>query len=246
MTRPVEKTPTTNKGEGHRKRLRERFLQNGLAGFQDYEVLELLLSLNTPRKDTKQQAKELIRRFGSFHRVLEAQAEALCQVKGVGPANSFGIRLIKAAADRYLETRLIDRDIIRDQESLLRFLEHGLAHKDRESFLGIFLDAKNRVIKAETLFRGSLTASAVYPREVVARALHHGAAAVIFAHNHPSGDARPSDQDRRITRQLCLALRFCGIRVHDHMIVAKEGHFSFAAQGLVAEYLEEFNRFDAS
>ena len=238
------KTKTTHKSEGHRKRLRERFLTKGLAGFQDYEVLELLLSLNTPRQDTKQQAKALIEYFGSLHRVMEADPKALCSVKGVGPANSFGIQLIKAAADRYLETRIINRDVVRDQESLLAYLEHHMVHKDRERFLGIFLDAKNRVIASEVLFRGTLTASAVYPREVIARALHHEAAAVIFAHNHPSGDVRPSTEDRRITRQLCLALKFTGILVHDHMIVGKQGHYSFAAQGLVGEYLEEFYRFD--
>jgi DNA repair protein RadC len=241
----MEKKPATHKGEGHRKRLRERFLNNGLHGFQDYEVLELLLSLNTPRQDTKQQAKDLIDTFGSLHRVMEADPKALCAVKGVGPANSFGIRLIKAAADRYLEARILNRDVIQDQNNLLAYLEHHMAHKDRENFLGIFLDAKNRVIASEILFRGTLTASAVYPREVIARALHHQAAAMIFAHNHPSGDIQPSTEDRRITRQLCLALKFSGILVHDHMIVGKQGHFSFAAQGLVAEYLEEFKRFDS-
>jgi DNA repair protein RadC len=242
----MERTRAKNRGDGHRKRLRERFLKNGLEGFQDYEVLELLLSLNTPRQDTKQQAKDLIKTFKSFHRVLEADTRSLCAVKGVGPANSFGIRLIKAAADRYLEARLVHRDVIQDQESLLAYLDHYMAHKDREIFLGIFLDAKNRVIETEALFRGSLTASAVYPREVISRALHHGAAAVIFAHNHPSGDTRPSAEDRRITRQLCLALKFTGIILHDHMIVGREGHYSFAAQGLVAEYLQEFERFDPS
>ncbi len=240
----MEKKRATNKSQGHRKRLRERFLNSGLKGFQDYEVLELLLSLNTPRKDTKQQAKGLMQAFGSFHRVMEADAKALCSVEGVGPANSFGIRLIKAAADRYLETRIINRDVIQDQDSLLAYLEHHMAHKDREIFLGIFLDAKNRVIASEVLFRGTLTASAVYPREVIARALHNEACAVIFAHNHPSGDVEPSAEDRRITRQLCLALKFSGIVVHDHMIVGKKGHYSFAGNGLVAEYMEEFNRFD--
>ncbi|MCG8614800.1 MAG: hypothetical protein MI802_01180, partial [Desulfobacterales bacterium] len=99
----METQTKRHKGDGHRKRLRERFLASGLSGFQDYEVLELLLSLNTPRKDTKQAAKDLIDIFGSLHRVLEASTRDLCRIKGVGPANSFGIHLIKAAADRYLE-----------------------------------------------------------------------------------------------------------------------------------------------
>lgn len=231
-----------HKGRGHRKRLRERFLQNGLAGFQDYEVLELLLSLNTPRQDTKQQAKDLIKRFGTLHRVLEADAKALAQTHGVGPANSFGIQLIKAAADRYLENRLVERDVVSDPDSLLRYLRHTTAYKDREVFMGLFLDAKNRVLASEVLFSGTLTASAVYPREVIARALHHEAAAVIFAHNHPSGDADPSAEDRQMTRKLCLALRFSGILVHDHLVIGKAAHFSFAAHGLVAEYNKEYHR----
>jgi len=230
----------THKGQGHRKRLRERFLSAGLSGFQDYEVLELLLSLNTPRRDTKEAAKELMKAFKTFHRVLEAPTEALCRIKGVGPANSFGIHLIKAVADRYLETRMEQRDVVKDPESLLAFLHQTIGYKEREHFLGIFLDAKNRVTASEILFTGSLTASAVYPREVIARALNHHAASVIFAHNHPSGDIQPSKQDIRITRTLNFALKFAGINVHDHIITGSEGYYSFAAQGLIGEFNREF------
>jgi len=230
----------THKGQGHRKRLRERFLSAGLSGFQDYEVLELLLSLNTPRRDTKEAAKDLMKAFKTFHRVLEAPTEALCRIKGVGPANSFGIHLIKAVADRYLETRMEQRDVVKDPESLLAFLHQTIGYKEREHFLGIFLDAKNRVTASEILFTGSLTASAVYPREVIARALNHHAASVIFAHNHPSGDIQPSKQDIRITRTLNFALKFAGINVHDHIITGSEGYYSFASHGLIGEFNQEF------
>ncbi len=229
-----------HRGDGHRKRLRERFLSAGLSGFQDYEVLELLLSLNTPRRDTKQAAKDLMKAFKTFHRVLEAPTEALCGIKGVGPANSFGIHLIKAVADRYLETRMAQRDVVKDPDSLLAFLNQTIGYKEREHFLGIFLDAKNRVMASEILFTGSLTASAVYPREVIARALVHHAASVIFAHNHPSGDIQPSKQDIRITRTLNFALKFAGINVHDHIITGSEGCYSFAAQGLIGTFNREF------
>lgn len=229
-----------HKGDGHRKRLRERFLSAGISGFQDYEVLELLLSLNTPRRDTKQAAKDLMKAFETFHRVLEAPTEALCRIKGVGPANSFGIHLIKAVADRYLEARMTRRDVVKDPDSLLAFLNQTIGYKEREHFLGIFLDAKNRVSASEILFTGSLTASAVYPREVIARALSHHAASVIFAHNHPSGDIQPSKQDVRITRTLNFALKFAGINVHDHIITGSEGYYSFAAQGLMGEFNREF------
>ncbi|MCG8684432.1 MAG: DNA repair protein RadC [Desulfobacterales bacterium] len=232
----------THKGEGHRKRLRERFLSSGLSGFQDYEVLELLLALNTPRKDTKQAAKDLLKEFKTFHRVMEAGTRDLCRINGVGPANSFGIHLIKAVADRYLETRMVSRDVVKDPESLLAYLNQTIGYKEREHFIGIFLDAKNRVTASEVLFTGTLTASAVYPREVISRALAHNAASVIFAHNHPSGDITPSKQDIRITRTLYFALKFAGINVHDHLITGSEGYYSFATQGLMTDFTREFEK----
>ncbi len=232
----------THKGEGHRKRLRERFLNSGLSGFQDYEVLELLLALNTPRKDTKQAAKDLLKEFKTFHRVLEAGTRDLCRIKGVGPANSFGIHLIKAVADRYLETRMVSRDVVKDPESLLAYLNQTIGYKEREHFIGVFLDAKNRVTVSEILFTGTLTASAVYPREVISRALAHNAASVIFAHNHPSGDITPSKQDIRITRTLYFALKFAGINVHDHLITGSEGYYSFASNGMMTDFTREFEK----
>ncbi len=233
---------TTNKGAGHRQRLKERFLQAGLSGFQDYEVLELLLHINTPRKDTKQAAKDLLEEFKTLPRVLEADTGALCRIKGVGPANSFGIHLIKAVADRYLETRLVQRDVVKDPDSLITFLNQAIGYKTRENFLGIFLDAKNRVLVSEILFTGTLTASAVYPREVLSRCLAHNAASVVFAHNHPSGEITPSVQDIRITRTLFFALKFAGINVHDHIITGSQGYYSFAAQGLMPRFQREFDQ----
>ena len=232
----------THKGAGHRKRLKEKFLSAGLSGFQDYEVLELLLALNTPRKDTKQPAKDLLKEFKDFHRVLEASTSDLCRIKGVGPANSFGIHLIKAVADRYLETRMVNRDVVKDPDSLLAFLNQMIGYKEREHFLGIFLDAKNRVTASDILFTGTLTASAVYPREVLSKALTHNAASVIFAHNHPSGDITPSKQDLAITRTLCFALKFAGINVHDHIITGSDGYYSFADQGQMTKIFGEFEK----
>ena len=237
---------TTNKGAGHRQRLKGRFLQSGLSGFQDYEVLELLLTLNTPRKDTKQAAKDLLKAFKTLPRVLEADTQALCRIKGVGPSNSFGIHLIKAVADRYLETRLVQRDVVKDPDSLIAFLNQTIGYKARENFSGIFLDAKNRVLTSEILFTGTLTASAVYPREVISRCLVHNAASVVFAHNHPSGDITPSVQDIRITRTLFFALKFAGINVHDHIITGSQGYYSFAAQGLMTRFQREFDQINES
>lgn len=237
MTR---KATSSHKGEGHRKRLRDRFLKSGLQGFSDYEVIELLLSLNTPRKDCKESAKLLLDRFKTFPAVLEASHGSLCDIPGVGPANSLGIRLIKEAADRYLETRIISRDVVQNQRDLLDFLNQTMGHRTKEVFAGIFLDAKNRVLTSEILFTGTLTSSSVYPREVIISALKHNAAAMIVAHNHPSGDATPSKSDMEITKKLFFALKYVGIILHEHMIISSGGFFSFAAQGLISQFNTEF------
>ncbi len=238
----MENQTQRHKGEGHRGRLRERFLTSGLSGFHDYEVLELLLSLTTPRKDTKQAAKDLLKEFKTFQGVLEAKASALARVNGVGPVNSLGIQLVKAVADRYLEARILHRDVVKDAASLVDFLHHVIGYKDKEHFVGIFLDAKNRVLASEILFTGSLTASAVYPREVIVQALAHRAAAVIFAHNHPSGDTQPSNTDIQMTRKLVFALSPVGIIVHEHIITGSDGYYSFAAHGLITQFIQEYEQ----
>ena len=235
-------SPLIHKGLGHRLRLKERFLKNGLNGFHDYEVIELLLSLNTPRKDCKQSAKQLLKRFKTFQGVLEANIESLCEINGVGPANSFGIRLIKQVSDRYLESRIIEKDVVENQSDLIDYLNQTIGHKNKEVFLAVFLDAKNRVLISKILFEGTLTTSSVYPREVIIRALQHNAAAVIFAHNHPSGDVEPSTSDIQITKKLCLALKYVGIIVHEHMIVGTQGIYSFAAHGLITDFNKEFDK----
>jgi len=236
----TKKILPTNKGEGHRKRLKDRFFNNGLQGFHDYEVIELLLSLNTPRKDCKQSAKLLLNRFETFQAVLEANHESLCEIEGVGPANSLGIRLIKEVADRYLESKIISKDVVQNPKELMAYLNHTLGHKKKELFAAIFLDAKNRVLTCKILFTGTLTSSSVYPREVIIAALQHNAAAVIFAHNHPSGDVEPSKSDIQITRKLFFALKYVGIVVHEHMVIGSEGFYSFAAQGLMSKFNTQF------
>lgn len=231
---------STHKGEGHRKRLRDRFLKSGLQGFHDYEVIELLLSLNTPRKDCKQSAKLLLKQFKTFQGVLEAGLESLCEIQGVGPANSLGIRLIKEVSDRYLEAKIISKDVVQNPKDLMEYLHHAIGHKTKEVFVGIFLDAKNRVLTSKILFTGTLTTSSVYPREVIISALQHNAAAVIFAHNHPSGDVEPSKSDIQITRKLFFALKYVEIVLHEHMIIGNEGFYSFAAQGRISKFNKEF------
>ncbi len=230
-----------NKGNGHRKRLRDKFLGSGLTGFHDYEVVELLLTLATPRKDCKDAAKAAMRQFKTLQGVLEASPKALCEVPGIGPKNLFGIKLIKAVADRYLEKRLLHRNALNNSKELFEYLNHSIRDKARECFNVVFLDAKNKVIATETLFEGTLTASSVYPREVVLAALNHHAAALIFAHNHPSGDPKPSQEDVAITRQLVFACRVVGITVHEHLIIGNNRYFSFADDGDISRMNREYD-----
>ena len=231
-----------HKAEGHRKRLREKFLKSGLTGFHDYEVIELLLSIATPRKDCKETAKGALKKFKSLQGVLGATARELRQVDGIGPANLFGIKLIKAVADRYLEKKLINMEPLNNSKELFDYLYHTIRDKSQECFKVIFLDAKNKVIAIETLFTGTLTASSVYPREVILAALNNHAAALIFVHNHPSGEPKPSAEDISITRQLVFACIVMGITVHEHIIIGQNTYFSFADQGYIARMVREFDQ----
>ncbi|NVM21555.1 MAG: DNA repair protein RadC [Desulfobacterales bacterium] len=231
---------TGHKGEGHRGRLRERFLASGLEGFHDYEVIELLLTLGTPRKDCKEQAKAALKRFKTLQGVIEAPAEQLQKIKGIGQKNLFSIQFVHAVAERYLKKRLIKKDPIRSSKELFDYLYHSLRDKKREIFKVVFLDAQNRILTIETLFEGTLTASSVYPREVVQAALKHHAAALFLVHNHPSGEPRPSREDTLLTRQLIHACRVMGITVHEHLIIGDNTYFSFADQGYIAEMNREY------
>ena len=231
----------SHKGDGHRKRLRERFMSTGLSGFQDYEVIELLLTLATPRKDCKEAAKETLKRFKTLHGVFEASPTELSEIDGIGPSNQLGLRLIKEVAIRYLENRLIDQETITHSRDLMDYLNMAIRDKRVECFVAVYLNAKNRVIATETLFTGTLTASSVYPREVVQSALNHKAAALIFAHNHPSGDPEPSPEDIAITRQLVFACKTMGITVHEHLIIGSGGFYSFADKGHIVRFNREYS-----
>jgi DNA repair protein RadC len=228
-----------SKYAGHRGRLRERFLNDGLKGFHDYEVIELLLTLATPRKDCKEMAKSALKRFKTLSGVLEASVAELCEIDGVGPKNVFGLKLIPAVARRYLYQRLEDKPLLNNSKQLFEYLTLQLRDQPKEVFLAIFLSAKNKILSTDILFEGTLTSSSVYPREVVKAALEHRAAAVIFAHNHPSGDPTPSPEDLSITRQLLHALYLVGIVVHEHLIIGADRYYSFAEMGHIGHMVRK-------
>jgi len=224
----------TSKGnEGHRQRLREKFLKNGLDGFLDYEIIELLLTLGTPRSDCKQSAKDALKKFESLKSVLEATPADLKKIKGIGDNNVFGLKISQAVSRRYLADKIINKDFIRSADEVKEYLQHELRDKNREVFLAIYLNGRNQIIKMEELFQGTLSTSAVYPREVVKRALENDAAALVFVHNHPSGNPNPSQDDLSITNKLKDALMSIDVSVHDHIIIAGNDVYSFADHGLI-------------
>ena len=219
--------------EGHRQRLRDKFLNNSLAGFHDYEIIELLLTLGTPRKDCKQSAKDALKKFGALKAVLEADAVDLKTVRGIGDKNVFGLKIAQAVARRYLADRVVDKDFIRSSKEVLEYLQHNLRDKNREVFMIIYLNGRNQIINMEEVFEGTLSTSAVYPREVVKRALDNEAAALVFVHNHPSGNPKPSKEDLTITNKLKEAAQSIDVAIHDHLIIAGNEVYSFADHGLI-------------
>ena len=221
---------------GHRARLREKFRRSGLAGFLDHEVIELLLSLGTPRRDCKRPAKEALREFKSLRGVLEAAPEELQRIRGIGSRNVLGLRLIHEVSRRFLRERMIGRPACHSSREVYEYLTHALRDQKREKFKVIFLDPKNQILTEKTLFEGTVDSSVVYPREVIRDALLFGASALIFAHNHPSGDPDPSLCDKEITRDLVFAARLVEIRVLDHIVIGNNRYFSFADEGLIDDY----------
>ena len=228
---------------GHRKRLRERFQKTGLASFQDYEAVELLLTLAIPRKDVKNAAKEAIKKFGSFRGVLDAPVEELKKLPGVGEVAPLAIRFIREAANLYLQPRTSSDLTLRRTEPetisleepkiLFDYCRAALGAQPNEVFKVIHLDSRYRVIDVETLAEGTIDRATVYPRKVMESALKKRASTLVFAHNHPDGNINPSDYDKTITRALILAAKALNINILDHIIVSKDEVFSFRKEGLL-------------
>ncbi len=226
--------------EEHRKRLRQKFLKSGIKGFHDYEIVELLLTLGTPRKDCKPQAKEAIKRFKTLRGVLQAPPEELQKIHGIGPSNIFGIKLIREVPQEFLKEKVLDKSYCKSSKEVFDYLYFSMRDLSKEIFKVMFLNVQNQVIEVEDLFEGTLTASAIYPREIMEKAIKHNAAALIFAHNHPSGNSDPSDDDKRITRDLLFVGNMMQIRVLDHIIIGDNRYYSFADAGLIEEYNQSF------
>jgi len=220
---------------GHRQRLRERFLKSGLAGFADYEVIELLLTLAIPRSDVKQPAKGLIARFGTLHGILDAPIGELRTVPGIGNVTPVALQIIKAAATLYLQQGGEGRDSLADPTRLSEFWRMRIGTLQNEVVEVAYLDSGYRLLRdgVETLEEGTIDRAAVYPRRVIEAALKRGAAAVVLAHNHPNGNVTPSEHDKALTRAIVLAAETVHLKVVDHLIVSAQETFSFRKAGLL-------------
>ncbi len=218
---------------GHRERLRDRFQKAGADGLKDYELLELLLTYAIPRKDVKPYAKALIKRFGSLGGILDASQREIEEVEKIGPISSTLIHLIKEICGEYLAEKMKGKEALSSPQAVLDFARMKLSGLPHEAFMVIFLNSKNRVLDYEILQEGTLDRTVIYPRRLLESALAHKAAGIIFVHNHPSGDAQPSPEDKNLTRSLMEAARTIDLRVLDHLIVGQEGYCSFVESRLM-------------
>ena len=218
--------------DGHRKRLRERFLSVGLDGFADYEIVELLLTLGTPRRDCKQQAKQATNYFKNLIGVLNASDEELQTIRGIGPVNIFGIKLLRNLFERYSRESIVGSNLLNTPYLAKDYLREKIGKENKEHFVVMYLDSRDRVVTDDVSI-GILNASIIHPREVFQKAILKNASQVIFGHNHPSGDEKPSEDDIAITKRLIEAGKIIGIKVLDHIIVTKNNCSSLKEFGVV-------------
>jgi DNA repair protein RadC len=223
--------PSTD-ASGHRARLRQRLFEGGGKALLDHELIEYLLALAIPRRDTKAQAKVLLNQFGGLGALLGADAETLRRA-GLSDSVIGALKISEATALRLLETRLERRDLLSSSDAVDAYLQAAMCHSAVEEVRVLFLNAKNLLLANEVMWDGSVDEASVHVREVISRAIALGATGLIIVHNHPSGDPTPSSQDIRLTRELTEAGRHMKVQVHDHIIVGSSGRSSLRALGLM-------------
>ncbi len=217
---------------GHRARLRGRLLADP-EGLLDHELVEYLLALAIPRRDTKPLAKALLKEFGGIGGLMAADTTALQRVDGMGDTAAAAVRIAQATAIRMIRTQVAARPVLANWQALLDYLRADMAHDGVERFRVLHLNTRNMLIRDEVMHKGTVDQAAVYVREVIKRAIDLGSAAIILVHNHPSGDPAPSRADIDVTRTIAEAGKRLGIALHDHLIIGTGGHVSMRAQGLI-------------
>lgn len=223
----------TTDGTGHRARLRKRLIEGGGDVLLDHEIIEYLLALAIPRRDTKPLAKKLLHEFGGIGGLLSADSEAIARNGGVGDGAVAALKIVQAAALRMLSDPIRNQPVLGSWQALLDYLRADLASLTIERVRILHLNARNMLIRDELMAEGSIDQAVVHVREVIRRAMDLGSAAIILVHNHPSGDPSPSRADIQLTRDIIEAGRRLGIAVHDHIIIGANGHSSMRAAGLL-------------
>ena len=218
---------------GHRERLRERFHTAGPEALSDYELLEMALFAAIPRRDTKELAKTLLKKFGSFAEVVHAPERLLREINGVGDTSITQLKLLAAAAGRIAKGEIKRNIALSSWDDVINYCRSGMAFADKEQFRILFLDKRNQLIADEIQQTGTVDHTPVYPREVIKRALELSATALVLVHNHPSGDPSPSQADIQMTKAIIGIAGPLGISVHDHIIVGKNGHASLRSMRLI-------------
>lgn len=218
---------------GHRSRLRTRLLDGGGEALQDYELVEYLLALAIPRRDTKPLAKALLREFGGIGGLFAADPGALLRVDGVGETAAAALKIVQATAVRLLRNDIIEKPMLASWQSLIDYLRADMGHITIERVRVLHLNAKNMLIRDEVISEGSIDQATVHVREVIRRAIDLGSSAIILVHNHPSGDPAPSRADITLTRDIIDAGKRLNVAVHDHIIISGAGHSSMRALGLI-------------
>lgn len=223
------------------ERPREKLLLKGPQSLTNAELLAIFLRVGVKGKSAIDLAEELISRFGSLRELYSAPTEELQTVSGLGKAKAAQLLAVIELSKRYLAEGFQDRPYVESSDDVLKFLFQEMRDLDQEVFKVILLNGQNRILKIVEVSRGSLTAARVYPREVVKIAIRHSAAALVLIHNHPSGVAKPSLEDKKITRDLVFVCLLLGMRVHDHIIIGDNDKFSFADAGLIEKYVAELD-----
>ncbi len=222
---------------GHRKRIREKFLKNGINSLQNYEILELLLTYCIPRRDTKELAKNLLQKFKTIENILNIKEKDLKEkkVEGLGENSLVFLRLVGELSGILYENKLKKEDILKisNKNTLIKFLRKKIAFDDIERFYVLYLSNSNELIAVKEKSYGTLDKSAVYPREIYKEIIEYNAKAIIISHNHPSGNLKPSRSDIELTKEIKEGLKLFDALLLEHIIISKDSYFSFLENSLI-------------
>ncbi|MGL4867935.1 MAG: RadC family protein [Cetobacterium sp.] len=224
--------------QGHRKRLREKYLKIGYKGLEDYEILELALTYSIKLKDCKGIAKNLLIKFKTIEKILKADINDLKEVEGVGNETALYLKMIgDLMSNNYFKSvKTADFKTLKGKTDLINYLKDDVGSLKNEEFKVVYLSTDNKVVSDETLFKGTIDRSAVYPRKIMEQAIQNRAKGIIFAHNHPSGNLTPSKKDIELTLEMQELFEKVDIKLLDHIIVSDESYFSFYENGLIEYY----------